>query len=104
MNIDQFCDQPCGSGEAVSTATPAGIQLVREALDLLGRDIVDYPDIADAFTRKNESGEPCHTEGFQQYLDLGTDITCDCVLRSILRTCGYTYTSVLGQYVREAAG
>jgi hypothetical protein len=78
---------------------------VREAIDLLGRpDIVEYTDIADAFTRKNESGEPCHNEGFQQYLDLDTDITCDCVLRSILRTCGYTYTSGLGKYVREAAG
>jgi hypothetical protein len=81
MNIDRFCDEPCCSDEAVSTATPAGIQLVREALDLLGRpDIVDYTGIADAFTRKNEGGEPCHTEGFQQYLDLGTDITCLCVL------------------------
>jgi hypothetical protein len=30
MNIDQFCDEPCCIGGVVSTATPAGIQLVLE--------------------------------------------------------------------------
>jgi hypothetical protein len=104
MNINRYCDEPCCSGEAVSTATPAGIQLVREALDLLGRpDSVEYTDFADAFTPKNESGEPCHIEGSQQYLDLGTDITCDCVLRSILQQLGYAEGEA-GKYVREAAG
>jgi hypothetical protein len=104
MNIDRLCDEPCRSGNALSTATPAGIQLLRDVLDLLGRpDKVDYTDIVDAHTPKNESGVPCHTEGFQQYLDLGTDVTCLCVLRSILQQLGYA-EGESGNYVREAAG
>jgi hypothetical protein len=100
MNIDQFCDKPCCSGGAVSTATPEGIQRVREALDRLGNpDSVDYTDVVDAFTLKNESGEPCHTIGYEGYLNLGTDITCDCVLRFVLRKCGYTDIGEPGKYV-----
>jgi hypothetical protein len=99
MNIEKRCDKPCDSDAGVSTATFAGIQLVQKALDLLGRpEVVNYVDVVDAFTRKI-GGEPCHTEGHLKYLALGTDITCDCVLRVAMRACGYA--DIGGQYVRQ---
>jgi hypothetical protein len=75
---------------------------VRQALDLLGRpEVVNYTDIADAFVPKDECGESCHPVGFEKYLALGTDITCDCVLRHVLQECGYTESDVKhGEYVR----
>jgi hypothetical protein len=92
INIERYCNcgEPCDSGDGPSTATPAGVELVRQALDLLGHPaVVAYADIADAFTLKGEDGEPYHEMGHHGYLDLGTDITCDCVLRAIMRECGY---------------
>jgi hypothetical protein len=42
MNIER-CGNRCDSFDEPSTATLAGVQLVRTALDLLGRpDVVDY--------------------------------------------------------------
>jgi hypothetical protein len=74
---------------------------VREALERIGRpDSVDYTDVVDAFTLKNESGEPCHTMGYEGYLNLGTDLTCACVFRSALRACGYVDIDALGRYMR----
>jgi hypothetical protein len=101
MNIEKHCDQSCGTDSGASTATLAGVQLVRKALNLLGRpDVVDYVDIADALTPKI-GGEPCHTEGYLKYLALGTDITCDCVLRRVLQQCGYAESDPKnGEYVR----
>jgi hypothetical protein len=91
MNIDRFCDEPCCTDDGVSTATPAGIQLARKAIERLGHPCtVSYVDLADAFTPKKENGEPCHIDGYEEYLSLGTDITCDCVLQFVLRHCGYT--------------
>jgi hypothetical protein len=43
--------------------------------DRLGRpDFVSYTDIADAFTPKNENGEPEHTLGYLTFLEAGADI------------------------------
>jgi hypothetical protein len=109
MNIENRCDQSCGTDSGASTATVAGIQLVQKALDMLGHpEVVDYVDIADAFTPKIRDepnpdirGEPIHTEGHLKYLALGTDITCDCVLRRVLQQCGYTESDLKGgEYVR----
>jgi hypothetical protein len=89
MNIDH-CRELCHTDVGVSATTAAGVRKVQEALDLLSRpEVVDYADIADAFTPKDEHGEPCHTEGHQAYLDIGTDITCNCVLCAVMRECGY---------------
>jgi hypothetical protein len=90
MNVEKRCNEPCFTTDTdLSIATRAGVRLVKEVLDLLGRpDVVAYTDIADAFVPKNEHGEPCHTMGYQDYLDLGTDITCNCVMRIVLRECG----------------
>ena len=94
-NIDRLCDEPCSDG--ASTATPAGIELVRKAIERLGHPCtVTYVDIADAFTPKKENGEPCHIDGYEEYLSLGTDITCDCVLQFVLQHCGYTDDGTLG--------
>jgi hypothetical protein len=116
MNIDRCCDEPCCTDAGTSTATQAGIEMVREALDLLCRpDIVTYTDIVDAFTVKNASGgrrtvvpfthsrrrRDWYTKRFQEYLDVGCDITCDCVLRSVLQKCGYV-AGESGEYVRGA--
>ena len=52
--IEKHCNGICETDVGgLATATPAGIELVRKALDVLGRpDIVTYVDIADAFTPK----------------------------------------------------
>ena len=103
MDIEKHCSKPCRSGTRESTATLAGVQLVRKALDRLGRpEVVDYVDIVDAFTPTAASGNPWHKDGFLKYLDLGTDITCGCVLRRVLAQCGYTESDLKdGKYVRE---
>jgi hypothetical protein len=116
MNIDRLCDEPCCTDAGVSTVTLAGIEMVREALDLLGRPYtVTYTDIVDAFTVKNESGarrtvvpfthlrrrRDWYTKRFQEYLDVGCDVTCDCVMRFVLQKCGYV-AAASGEYVRGA--
>jgi len=97
MNIDRFCDEPCRTDDGVSTATPAGIQLARKAIERLGHPRrITYVDLADAFTPKMEDGEPCHIDGHEEYVNLGTDITCDCLLQFVLRHCGYADDGTLG--------
>jgi hypothetical protein len=103
MNIDR-CDNLCCTDAGASTATATGIELVREALDFLGRPYaITYSDIADAFVGKDKNGEPHHGDGFQEYLKLNTDLTCNCVLGFVLRQCGYTDICGNGiMYVRGA--
>jgi hypothetical protein len=102
MNIDH-CDELCCTGAGPSTATLAGVQRVRKALDLLERPpVVGYVDIVDAHTAKLPSGEPCHTEGLQKYLELGCDVSCRCVLTTIMRQLGYALVVDSGDYARIA--
>jgi hypothetical protein len=97
MNIDR-CDQLCETDfGGPATVTPAGIELLRQALELLGHpEVVTYVDIADALTPKDEHGKPIHEEGHLKYLAAGTDITCPCVLCAAMRECGYA--DIGGEY------
>jgi hypothetical protein len=105
INIEKRCNEPCNTGIGVSSATLAGVQLVREALERLGRpEIVDYVDIVDAFTPTAVSGNPWHKDGYLKYLALGTDITCGCILRRVLQQFGYTESELNdGKYVRAVS-
>ena len=96
-NID-YCDNPCTHDDGtICTATPKGIRLARKAIERLGHPrAITYVDLADAFTPKTVDGEPCHEDGHEEYLKLGTDITCDCVLSFVLQHCGYTDDGTLG--------
>jgi hypothetical protein len=99
MNIDRCCE-PCyvdWDDTILSTATPEGIALVRKAIERLGRPRdITYVDLADAFTPRGEDGEPVHEDGHHEYLQFGTDITCDSVLRFVLQCCGYEDDGTLG--------
>jgi hypothetical protein len=99
MNIER-CYNLCDTADGASAATPEGIELAREALTRLGRPaVVDYVDIVDAFTLKDENGEPAHTLGLHTFLAVGTDPSCLCVLRAILQQLGYV-AGESGEYVR----
>jgi hypothetical protein len=99
MEIDR-CIELCDGGAGVSGVTPAGIELLQKALDLLGRpQVTDYVAVVDAFTGKDENGEPVHTEGHLNFLALGTDVTCPCALRAAMRACAYEEGEP-GKYVR----
>jgi hypothetical protein len=98
MNIDRCCEEPCRDDDGTPcTATPEGIELARKAIDLLGHPgAVSYVDLADAFTPRAEDGEPIHEDGHHEYVKLGCDISCDCVLRFVLQCCGYAHDGTLG--------
>jgi hypothetical protein len=80
----------CCADDNVRDPTPQGIAKIHEAIDRLGRPpVVDYVDIADAFTPKMADGEPEHTYGHEIFSKAGADITCLCLLEDVLLECGY---------------
>ena len=91
----------CCSDNNVRNPTPQGIAKIHEAIERLGHPaVVDYVDVADAFTPKMANGEPEHTDGHLVFSEAGADITCLCILHDALLECGYV-PGADGNYVRR---
>jgi hypothetical protein len=98
-NVEKICNElePCNTDDGPSTATLAGIQRVQKALNLLGRPYtVGYADVVDAFTPKIRGKPIDEDDGHLGYLATGTDVSCLCVLRAIMKSCGYEAVGGIG--------
>jgi hypothetical protein len=103
MSIENLVlDCPAAAPESAEPKTPRDeaedrldeldnldFKLLRQALDLLGHPHrVGYIDLCDAYTPKID-GEPAHEDGHLKYLAVGFDVTCPCVVRTVMASFGY---------------